>query len=447
MNDGGIVGVEKSDLAAKNEKCDGHAEHEERAEPDGGGACASRAGTILTAEGLSNADGCGGREAERNHVGKRDGVERDLVASLRDGAEARDQRSGEGEDAYFGGELAGGGNAESEKMADAAEVDVDWSVAKFGVMAVVVPEEIADEKDGEVGARDGGGDAGASDAESGSAEFAVDEDPVADEVDDVGGDESEGNGAHHVHALECAANGEVQEQRKHADGEGAHVRSGENDDAGFDAHALVKVRKKPNGKREQRSDSDGEIDAVDEGAVAIFATTGAKGLRDESVEADEQTFSAEGEDDEEAGADADGGDGFGAAGEATDHDGVNDVHAHPAEFGEDERKGEAQSGAQLGAEFGEAGHGTSGRSVRGEGDGEQIEAEERTGNLTQRAQRVGRQDATVEKRLSQRSVIGGLLPRSLHGVPQTARHFGRDDLMGDCAGGCDRKAAALRSSG
>src|SRR5580704_2833316 len=49
----------------------------------------------------------------------------------------------------------------------------------------------------------------------------------------------------------------------------------------------------------------------------------------------------------------------------------------------------------------------------GRGMGSKLRRKKEPGNLTQRAQRVGRQDATVEKRLSQRSVIGGLLPRSL----------------------------------
>ena len=93
-------------------------------------------------------------------------------------------------------------------------------------------------------------------------------------------------------------------------------------------------------------------------------------MGDEGVEADEEAFPTEGEDDEEAGADADGGNGLGAIGKAADHHGVDDGHAHPAEFGEDEWQGEPECGRQLGAEFkeisGGAGHGTSGRSVKGD---------------------------------------------------------------------------------
>jgi len=91
--------------------------------------------------------------------------------------------------------------------------------------------------------------------------------------------------------------------------------------------------------------------------VAVFAAARAEGLRDESVEADEQAFAKKGEDDEEAGADADRADGLCAVGKATDHHGVDDDHAHPTDFGEDERESKTEGGAKLGAEDGEEGHG------------------------------------------------------------------------------------------
>ena len=60
---------------------------------------ASRAPSgIAAAEGLADANGGGGREAERNHVGESDGVESDLVAGLSDGAETRDERGDQSED-------------------------------------------------------------------------------------------------------------------------------------------------------------------------------------------------------------------------------------------------------------------------------------------------------------------------------------------------------------
>ncbi len=75
------------------------------------------------------------------------------------------------------------------------------------------------------------------------------------------------------------------------------------------------------------------------------------------VEADEEAFSEKGEDHEDAGGNADSGDGGSAVGKATDHHGVDDDHAHPADFGEDEREGEAKGGAKFVAEGGEGEHG------------------------------------------------------------------------------------------
>jgi len=48
---------------------------------------------------------------------------------------------------------------------------------------------------------------------------------------------------------------------------------------------------------------------------------GAEGLGDQGVEADEEAFTEKGEDDEDAGADADGTDGLGAIWKAADHHG------------------------------------------------------------------------------------------------------------------------------
>jgi hypothetical protein len=91
--------------------------------------------------------------------------------------------------------------------------------------------------------------------------------------------------------------------------------------------------------------------------VTVFETAGAERLGDEGVEADEEAFAEEGEDEKEAGADTDGGDRLGAVGEAADHHGVHDSHADPADFGEDEREGHVESGAEFGAQGGPGEHG------------------------------------------------------------------------------------------
>ena len=358
-DDGLVGGVDAGDVAREDEEDDAHEGHEGSAEEDGSVTGVAGGQRVAAADGLTDANGGGGREAKGNHVGEGDGVERDLMAGLGNGAETGDERSDQSEDTDFGGELNRGRKTESDELADTVEVRVNGSFEELGFVAGVVPEEIDNEDEREIGARDAGGDAGTGDAEGRAAELAVDEDIVADEVDEIGGDESEGDGANHVHTLECATDSEVEKERNETGGKRAHVRSGEDGDGMGDAEAFEVKRNDPNGNGEEGSDGEAEINAVDERAVAVFALASAEGLGDEGVEADEEAFAEEGEDEEEAGADADGADGFGAVGETADHHGVDDDHAHPADFGEDERKGEAERGTEFVAEDGEEGHGRS----------------------------------------------------------------------------------------
>jgi hypothetical protein len=151
--------------------------------------------------------------------------------------------------------------------------------------------------------------------------------------------------------LQGAADGEVEQQREEADRERAHVREGEDRNLGVNAHAPKIERDVPDGDGEDGCERKAEVDAVDEGAMAVLAVARAEGLGDQGVEADEKTFAEKGEDDEDAGADADGADGLGAIWEAADHHGVHDHHAHPAKFGEDEREGEAERGREFAAEW------------------------------------------------------------------------------------------------
>ena len=274
----------------------------------------------------------------------------------RNRTETGEERGNESEDADFGSELKCSGKAESDEAADALEVGLHGSFEEFGLVARVVPEEVDDEDEGEVSAGDGGGDAGAGDAEGGEAEFAEDEDVVAEDVDEVRGDEGKGDGADHVHALESAADGEVEKEGEKSGGESAHVGSGQDRDVVGDAEAFEVKREEPDRGCEERSDKEAEVDTIEERAVAVFTAAGTEGLRDKGVEADHEALAEEGEDEEEAGADADGSDGLGAVGEAPDHHSVNDDHAHPADFGENEGEGETQGGAEFGAEDVKEGH-------------------------------------------------------------------------------------------
>ena len=132
-----------------------------------------------------------------------------------------------------------------------------------GVVASVIAEKKNDEDRGQVGAGDGGGDAGADYAEHREARMAEHEKVVADGIDEVGGDECEGYGANEVHTLERTAKREVEKQGYEAEGEGEHVGAGEEGDVGGDAQPIEEMWKRPDCGKEGRRDGEAEIDAID----------------------------------------------------------------------------------------------------------------------------------------------------------------------------------------
>ena len=183
VDEDGIVGVDAGDVLREHDEDDAHYGHEGGAEEDGSVSGAAGAGEIAASDGLADANGGGGRDAEGNHVGESDGVERDLVAGEGNGAKTRDQGGDGGEDGDFGGHLHSGGKAEGDEPTDAREIRARRCSTHFGVVARVVPEKKNDQDGGQVGARDGGGDAGADYAEHGKTPVAEDEEIVAEDID------------------------------------------------------------------------------------------------------------------------------------------------------------------------------------------------------------------------------------------------------------------------
>src|SRR5215467_2707386 len=113
---------------------------------------------------------------------------------------------------------------------------------------------------------------------------------------------------------------------------------------------------KPDREHEKRRHHDAEINAVDERAMAVLALARAKGLRNERVESDEQAVAEKGQHVEQVGADADGTDGAGAVRKMADHHGVHDAHAHPADFGKNQRQSEPDGGTKFVTKCLEADH-------------------------------------------------------------------------------------------
>ena len=148
----------------------------------------------------------------------------------------------------------------------------------MGLVSRVVPEKKNDEDRGEVSAGDGGGNAGAYDTERGKAPMAEDEEIVADGIDEIGGDEREGDGADKIHALQSAAEGEVEKKRNEAEGKGVHVGTGKDRDVRGDAQAIKKIGQEPDTDEEQRREGEAEVDAVDKGVEAVIEAAGTEGL-------------------------------------------------------------------------------------------------------------------------------------------------------------------------
>lgn len=135
-----------------------------------------------------------------------------------------------------------------------------------------------------------------------------------------------------------------------------HVRRGKDGDVRIDAEIGEKTWQEKRGDEQKGSQGEAEVDAVDEGVVAIIAAAGPEGLGDKSIEPDEETFAEKDENKVEAGTDADCCDGLGAIGEAADRHGVYNGHGNPADFGEDEGQGQMEGGPELGAEGGPGKH-------------------------------------------------------------------------------------------
>ena len=86
-------------------------------------------------------------------------------------------------------------------------------------------------------ARDDGRDSRALHAHRGHSEFAVDQHPVAEPVEQIGPDVGDGNDAHIAHPLQVAARPAIEQQRQRAPVENAQVSRGRSGDRRIDAEA------------------------------------------------------------------------------------------------------------------------------------------------------------------------------------------------------------------
>ncbi len=132
-------------------------------------------------------------------------------------AHGADEEGDKTEDGDFDEDLAAGGGTEECEAADAGGFEVVPHAAEAVAVTAFDPPERDDHEESQVAAGDGGGETCAGDAEGGDVDWAPgvaeDEEPVADGVDEVRGDERDGDGADVVEGLQVAAEGEVEEER------------------------------------------------------------------------------------------------------------------------------------------------------------------------------------------------------------------------------------------
>src|SRR5712691_10251997 len=286
VNDHIIGRVQARNPSRKEKKQGAGAGHERGAEEDGGAAGVARTFGISAADGLADTHGSGGGEAERYHVGERNGVQSDLVAGKRDGSQAPDERSDQREDANLQRDLHGCGKAQGDEATDALQFRLNWRAQQLCAVLLVVPEQIANEDCCKIDACPGRRPTGTDRSHRGCAEFAVDQNPVADGVDDVRSHQGEGDGANQVHGLDASSHREIQQKWQRPPGQSFGVRNSEGDDLRRDAGGAEQGSEEPDGHHQYGSKSQAEIDTVHERAMAVFATARAEGLSDQSVQTD-----------------------------------------------------------------------------------------------------------------------------------------------------------------
>ena len=181
----------------------------------------------------------------------------------------------------------------------------------------------------------------------GSPGVTVDEEPVAEDVDEVRGNERHGDGANVIEGLQVAAQGEVKEEDGCSPVEGAEEGCGAEEDLMVDGQAHHSDGREGDEAHEDGCEDGCEDEAVEEPAVGFVEFARSVGLGEVSVKAEEDPGDAEAECVVEDLTEGGGGDVEGRVGHVADHHGVGDAHRHPAKFGEDERESEGEHGPDL----------------------------------------------------------------------------------------------------
>ena len=205
------------------------------------------------------------------------------------------------DDRHVGGEAEIGELFNGCRPADAREQPQPTEIGADGGKRVALPgpagaKRDSDEEEGDhIEADDDRRPAGAGDAEGTGAEVSVEEGPIGDEIDQVGGDERDGDEEDAIDGLEIATKGPVEEKRGGGPDERVEIVTGLGNDLSRGAEAAEQGQTTERREHDEgRSDND-EPHGLGQGAGAVLAVGSTEGLRDEGLYSREQADGGEGD--------------------------------------------------------------------------------------------------------------------------------------------------------
>ena len=212
------------------------------------------------------------------------------MAGERERSEGGDDGGDGGEDGDLDEDLRADGAAETDEFADACGFITPFGFEEAVAVAAVVVEDGGEHDGGLIAAGERGGPARAGDSVGrdvdGTPVVTVDEEPVEEDVDEVGGDEREGDGADVIEGLQVAAEDEPQEQHGRSPVEGVEERDGAAEDLGVGVEMGEPERQQRDDGHEDDGEDGSEDEAVLEGTVGVVDAFGAEGLGEDGVEAE-----------------------------------------------------------------------------------------------------------------------------------------------------------------
>ena len=260
------------------------------------------------------------------------------------------------EDPDFQHDLHGGGNTQLQQAREARPIRRQRDAKQSGAPHAIVVECAGDEHARHINAGGEGGPGGPVSTHGAETQMTIDQDPVSKKVDGIGGDLREHHRLDQADALQIPAEGEVQHERQHAPIQNAQIGGSLRKDGGVHSEARHGGGHGGVEEHQSRHEDGAKVEAAPQGAMTIGHPPGAIGLGDHGIETQQEAFAENGEGEEQNAAQADRADGGGAIRQAADHDGIDDAHGHPAEFGDDQRPGERQQRPPFAADVPERRH-------------------------------------------------------------------------------------------